>query len=479
MGKVIVFLGVADRKATLVRYELKQLPTPFMKCFYVSTFCILVAAVSFGQSPSNLEKLIEQSNKYYLSNRAAYFRTLAATSQSGIIKNQFKPQLQAAYQMNYATYNNITGMVFPSFITPISGPPETTNFYSGVFGSAAALLAKWDVATFGYEKSLLQQANTQINLSKAKELVQQFRQEVQVSSTYLDWLLASRLISVYKNNVVRASSLLDQSRVLAGNGLKSGTDTASLSSEFSKAQILLEQQQNLANTLFIQLQQAIGVDTIFSPSDTTLLNKLPTSGLADGSIQHPELQMLHQEIENQKSGIDVLKQSKKPVLSLYGTGYARGSGVKTADDIKAFRGIYFQRYNYGLGAQISVPLFEGARTREKVQQQQQLVNAADEDYKLMQWQLQKEAEEADTTFQRAINIVALSQSQHQSSDFLFNAVMARYKAGLVSYADVVLAQQQLIQAEADVEKARWEVWKALLYKATVSGDLKLIIQQFR
>ena len=448
-----------------------------MKYFYVSAFFVFIAIGLSAQS--NLEKLIEQSNRTYISNKASSFRTLAATSQPDIVKNQYKPQLQAAYQLNYGTYNNITGMVFPPFITPISGPPATTNSYNGVFGSAAALLAKWDVATFGYEKSLLQQANTQVHLSRAKELVQQFRQEVQVSSAYLDWLLASRLINVYRNNVVRASALFDQSRVLAGNGLKPGTDTASLSSEFSKAKILLEQQEKLASTLFIQLQEAIGVDTVFSASDTALLNKLPTASLTNGTNQHPELQVLQQEIENQKSGIDVLLGSKKPVLSLFGTGYARGSGVEDANDIKIFQGLYFQRYNYGVGAQLSVPLFEGSRTKVKVQQQQQLVNAASEDYKLVQWQLQKETEKADTTLQRAINIVTLVQSQQQSSDFLFNAVMARYKAGLVSYADVVLAQQQLIQAEGDVEKAKWEVWKALLYKASVLGDLKLFIQQFR
>src|SRR5690242_246681 len=161
-----------------------------MKCLNISIVCAFISTSLLGQSFSMLEKLIEQSNKYHLSNKAASFRTEAATTQSDIIKNQFKPQLQVAYQLNYATYNNITGMVFPSLVTPISGPPVTENTYGGVFGSAAGLLAKWDIATFGYEKSLLQQANTQVNLSKAKELLQQFLQNIQLSSLYLDWLLS-------------------------------------------------------------------------------------------------------------------------------------------------------------------------------------------------------------------------------------------------------------------------------------------------
>ena len=113
-----------------------------------------------AQPVSKLERLFEQSRLYYPSNKSSAFRTLAAEAQSSVIKDQFKPQFQAAYQLNYATYNNITGMIFPSFITPISGPPATNNTYDGVFGSAAALLVNWDIATFGYQKSLLEQAAT-------------------------------------------------------------------------------------------------------------------------------------------------------------------------------------------------------------------------------------------------------------------------------------------------------------------------------
>jgi len=450
-----------------------------MKCFYVSVFCAFISTCLFGQSLSNLEKLIEQSNKYYHANKAASLRTQAATTQSDIIKNQFKPQLQAAYQLNYATYNNITGMVFPSLITPISGPPVTDNTYGGVFGSAAGLLAKWDIATFGYEKSLLQQANTQVNLFKAKELLQEFRQNVQLSSMYLDWLLANKLINIYKNNSDRVLSALDLSQALTQQGLRPGTDSASWSAEYSKAKVLVEQQQKSASALFIQLEQLIGIDTVFTASDTALLNKLPVLLQNEASSPHPELQVMRQEIENQKTQVNVIHQSKKPVLSLYGTAYARGSDVETLDDVRTFQGLYFQRYNYGVGAQLSVPLFEGSKTKTKTLQQQQLVDAASEDYQVMQWQLQKDLEQADTTLQRAITVVSLTQPEMKSSNFLFDAVTARYKAGLVSYADVLLAEQQLIQAEADVEKARWEVWKAVLYKASVLGDLKFFTQQFK
>lgn len=450
-----------------------------MKCF-IACICFLFSFIfSYSQPSSTLVKLIEQSNKNYAATKATAFRTLAAQNQSNVIKNQFKPQLQAAYQINYATYNNITGMVFPSFVTPISGPPAMANSYNGVFGSAAALIAKWDVVTFGYEKSLLQQANTQINAAKAKEQLQLFRQNVQLINTYLDWLLANKLVTVYQNNLNRVTTALQLSQTLTQKGLRPGTDSASWNAEYAKANILLQQQQKSTGTLFIQLQELIGIDTSFASVDTMLLNKQPVFFQMNDTLLHPELQALQTEIDNQKNNETVLHQLKKPTLSLYGTGYARGSGIDENNNVKTSQGLYFQRYNYGVAAQLSVPLFEGIYIKPKIQQQQQLVDAATEDYAAMQWRLKKQNEEADTVLRNAVSVASLVQSQQQSSNFLFNAVMARYKAGLISYADVVLAQQQLIQADADTENAKWEVWKSFLYKASVTGDLKLFLQQFK
>jgi hypothetical protein len=54
--------------------------------------------------------------------------------------------------MNYATYNNITGMAMGQGFVPISGPPSTANSYDAVFGSAGGLLLNWEPFTFGQRK---------------------------------------------------------------------------------------------------------------------------------------------------------------------------------------------------------------------------------------------------------------------------------------------------------------------------------------
>ena len=60
----------------------------------------------------------------------------AVKENASLAKNSMVPELTAGYQMNLATYNNITGMSYPGFMLPISGPPSATNDMNFVPGSA-------------------------------------------------------------------------------------------------------------------------------------------------------------------------------------------------------------------------------------------------------------------------------------------------------------------------------------------------------
>jgi outer membrane protein len=93
--------------------------------------CILVltASVSHGQT---LKDLLEKAESNYPLLKSKQYERLAAENQVTSAKNAVLPNLDAAYQVNYATYNNITGMAAPQYFVPISGPPSTGNSYDPV-----------------------------------------------------------------------------------------------------------------------------------------------------------------------------------------------------------------------------------------------------------------------------------------------------------------------------------------------------------
>lgn len=106
--------------------------------FFAITFTFF-SQTSFSQTSYGLKELVLLAEKNYPSIAAKKAQTQAAQKEIEIQKNTIIPTLDAAYQADYATYNNITGMAFPQYIIPISGPPSTKNDFNGVFGSAVSI----------------------------------------------------------------------------------------------------------------------------------------------------------------------------------------------------------------------------------------------------------------------------------------------------------------------------------------------------
>ena len=92
-------------------------------------------------------------------------------------------------------------------------------------------------------------------------------------------------------------------------------------------------------------------------------------------------------------------------------------------------------------------------------------------------QLKKQQELADTTIKNAFAIAKESYSFLESAQFSYKAMESRYQSGLTNFADLIQAQYALIKSETDYKLAYMGVWKALLYKAAVNGNLNLFINQ--
>ncbi|MBO9202615.1 MULTISPECIES: hypothetical protein [Niastella] len=66
---------------------------------------------------------------------------------------------------------------------------------------------------------------------------------------------------------------------------------------------------------------------------------------------------------------------------------------------------------------------------------------------------------------------------YESASFSNKALQSRYQSGLANFADLMQSQYALIKAATDNKMAYILVWKALLYKAAVNGDLNLFLNQ--
>ena len=458
----------------------------FLKiCCSISLLFIGVGAtLSKAQSGKTyLDSLLASAAENYPLIKAKRIQTQALGYAVKYQQNSIIPSLNASYQVDYATDNNITGMIYPQYIVPISGPLSKAdgNSYSGVPASAAALNLLWSPITFGQRNAAIDLAKGNLQYGKADENLTLFNQQVTVINDWLNYLLLADLIKVYHNNIDRYAFSLKQAQTLVTSGLRPGTDSSSFNSQYNIAKMQLiafERQQDSAR---IALKELVGGQLPGGMvTDSALYKTLPELTMATdtASSDHPEIRLQKAGISTNELSLKSMKKSIMPSLSLWSTGYGRGSGIAADGSVNSGQGWEFQRYNYGFGVQIAFPILEVFRQKPAWKQQELVTEASRQQLLLTELHLNSQTEMAQSALKKTIQSARLAPQQLNSATYSFNAIESRYQSGLVSYYDVLQAQQLLFQAQATVKVSYYSAWKALLILSAYKGNLNLFLNQY-
>ena len=441
-------------------------------------FCLFIwiLAISAAHCQS-LRELLKQAESNYPLLKAKAFEVQAGQSNVVSAKNTALPSLDASYQINYATYNNITGMSAPQSLVPMTGPPSADNSYPGVFGSAAGLLMNWEPFTFGQRKSRIDLAKANLLYTAADASQEIFKHKIRVIHNYLDLLMAHELLKVYRKNFDRSKENVRAVRTLNKSGLRPAVDTALFNAEFSRAKIDLLNYSKYLDTEKARLEELLAADVATYDADSSYFHALPADIQDTSFNNHPLIILSSARLAVQRQQRITVQRNIYPKLSAWGTTYARGSGIRYDGIVNSTGGLSFSRYNYGAGLQLSVPLLRFVDVRNQVSQQNALIKSQEERLNEVKLQLSKDKKIADITMANAIAIAKESPVLYLSAEFSYRALLTRYKTGLANYADLIQAQYSLLKAETDLKRSYLEVWKALLYKAAIQGDLNLFLSQ--
>lgn len=425
-----------------------------------------------------LHELLKQAESSYPLLKAKAFEVQAGQYNVSSAKNAALPSLDAAYQINYATYNNITGMAMPQYFVPISGPPSSDNTSSGVFGSVGSLLLEWEPFTFGQRSSRIDLAKTGVKYNEADARNEVFKHQVAFINTYLDLLMAHELLKVYSKNLERSKENLKVVQTLTVSGLHPGVDTALFHGELSRAKIELLTHQNYLAAQQAALSELLASDVAYT-QDSSYFHTLPSNPRDTISASHPLLSLSESKLLIYRQQQTTIRRTLNPNFSVWATGYARGSGVRYDGVVNSNDGLSFSRYNYGVGLQLSVPILRFLEVKPQLHQQNVLISAQQERLNQVKLDLNKQNKIAELTFLNALEIAKESPVLYKSAEFSFRALSTRYNSGLTNYADLIQSQYGLVKAEAELKKSYLEAWKALLYKAAVQGDIGIFLNQVK
>lgn len=444
---------------------------------------VFISVIAHAQTPVDtligLKSAVQMAEQRYHLLQADKYEAEAAQKNIALAKYARKPTIDASYQANIGTANNLTGLFYPGGIIPMTGPPSTANNYQPATGSAASLLLNWEAVTFGQRTAQINASIAEANVSQKNSVQNIFKHKINVISAYLDVLLSYDLVRIQEYNIQRVDTNLKQSRVLSVTGIKPGVDTAFFLSERSRAKIqYLNAKQELENQQW-QLARLLVTDALPVPVDTAFLNKLPAAvSPPDTSFaSHPVIQYAESQIKSSQSKEAFLKKSYLPKINVWSTAFARGSGFQADGQIKSGDGLLLSKYNYGAGAQIIFPILKYGEVKHQVQQQNFLSKAAQERLEESKSELTTQMHIANTSFRSSLEVVSESLQSFKSASYAFNATQLRYNTGLMNISDIAQAQFNLLQAELDIKRAYWNVWKAKLLEAAVKGDVNIFLKE--
>jgi outer membrane protein TolC len=428
---------------------------------------------------SQLERLVQVAETNYPMIKSRRMEIEAARKGVDATNAAYRPSLDAAYQLDYATFNNITGMAYPQYLVPISGPPSSGNAYEGVFGSAASLVFNWQAVTFGQRDAQAGAAAAMVSLKQADAIQGIFLHKLEVISTYIDLLTSAQVEKLRRLNIERATTSLQSTYPLVTSGMRPGVDSAMLRAEVSKARVELINSRKQKEQYRIYLSQLLATDSVIGLDDTLFFSRLPVPGISSDSLIHPMINSYKATLAHSEAKKKILSKTTLPTLGVWATAYARGSGISYTGDIKSTDGLGFQRYNYGVGVQLSMPLLQTLKIKAQVQQQDYLIESTQEKLNETNLLLKKQQETSELIFINALEAAGESPVLLESAQYAYRAMASRYESGLTDISNLLQAQYTLIRAETDHKLAYAAAWKALLRKAAARGDLAIFYNQLK
>jgi outer membrane protein TolC len=455
--------------------------------FGLVVFCCLMnigrgVAQTAGAGPLSLDDAVRLALTNYPNLKESRARAQAAEESVSVARTTYLPRLDAVWQANRATHNNVFGLLLPqSIVPPISGPVLGTRSYDSVWGSAAGVQLSWEAVDFGQRKANVDAVRAQSSFARAQEALTELDAAAAAADAFVTVLASDEVVRAAQANVDRLQVFGNAVRVLVGNQLRPGVDESRADAETAIAKNQLSQAIQAADMARAALADTLGLAGTaveLAAGGLTNLPQVPSLGTPDPS-SHPAARAGLAAVEVVRARERALDRSYFPHVSFQSALAGRGSGAAAPGQSLPGNGLWLQVPNWAAGVAVTFPAFDvfSVNARKRVEAQNELAEGAR--YTRTIQTLTTEDARARALMKAAMAIAQNTPLERQAATDAESRARVRYENGLASITEVAEAQRLLAQAEADDAVARLGVWRALLAAAQVRGDLQPFLDQIK
>lgn len=438
------------------------------------------AAQAQGQAPPSpqvftLRDALQYALDHYPAVRAALEQVHASTATVEVARSAYLPRLDAVWQLNRATANNVFGQLLPqSAIPSLSGPVLASSSSQSVWGTATGGLLSWEPFDFGARGSAVREAEAGVSRSRADESLARLAVQHAVGISFLNVVAAQQAVTASEADLQRRQTLTRAARTLADNQLRPGAEASRADAERAAAATRAIQARQALAVARSTLSLMLGTSGDVAANATGLLNEIPQN--ADSLLPasaHPLVQSGQAAVDLARARESVLATTDRPRVLLQSSVFARGTGANVDGTFDGGSdGLGFHRANWAAGVQVIFPnVFDFSSLRARRAAAGAATRAEDARYDEAVLKITSEERAADAMLDAARAIAQNTPIQLAAAQQSETQARARYDTGLASITDVAEAQNLLTQAEYQDALARVDVWRALLTRATAYGSI--------
>ena len=324
--------------------------------------------------------------------------------------------------------------------------------------AAGGLSVSQLITDFGRTHNLVRSAQSNAQAQLENERATELEITLTVDQAFYRVLTSQAVLKVAEATINQRQATVDQVGALAKARLRSDLDLSFADVQLSQAKLLLLDAQNDAADAMASLNAVLGSerDEQYTLVDETTANPEPAPQDAEALLQtafatRPDLAALNHNYTAARQFSTAERDLWMPTVSALA---AVGGTPVRADQI--------QSSWYGaVGANISIPVFNGFLYNARAQEAKLRANAAGEQVRNLRDVIARDLRTAVLNAQNAFQRIGVTQQMLNQSNLALDLSQERYKIGLSGIVELTQAQLAQTQAEIDYANARYAYQTAL------------------
>lgn len=442
-----------------------------MKTKFILAVAVFTSLAIFSQKKWTLKECVDQALERNISIQQNKLNLQSAEKDVAIAKGNFLPNL------NGNTGGNLN---FGSGFDPVTNNRVSTSFFGGSLGlNAGYTIFNGYRNTNTYKQAQLGVASSKYDLQKIENDISLF-----VVNGYLNVLFAKENLNVAKvqyeisaNQIEAVKSRFQAGVVAKGEVLNTqSTAAANLQSVIAQENVLNLALLNLAQTIQVPIDN---FDVVSIELGTPSVNLLYTNSdliFEKSLINRPEIERAILAIESADLSIEIAKSNFSPTVSAslgVSTNYGFNLNLPTGLSNTNFLTQMNDNFGYGLGFNVSVPIFNRFQTKNNVAKSKinkEIVITRLESEKI---QLKQTIEQAFLDVKAAAKSYQAAKISLAAQQEAFKNSQQRYNFGDMTLFDFDQVRTRLVNAEGAMIRSKYDyVFKSKVLQF-YSGELVL------